>query len=426
MILHAPAQAKSMATTFLLDEVAQDLVQDQNSPRIKKLLVYACTHTWESDQKRLDQIKLQDLLLNLLAKDGTLELLQAHLNCVVGTLNKSAEYALVANTIIHRISKLYPEVEQVKKNCSNWKNYEEISRILEQDSEKIRIKKLLFLTCKNTWENDLSKLNQLSLLDLIQETHRLASTLENLNTVLVNLAKSLSKRVEYTAIAEKISQVMQPLYSTDPSTPVLGLPEATQALTPLLNGSVSRLAPEVQLALSEATQTLSGSISNPKILEQPEISNQPLHSEKPRANSSYRVIQPPRELADRFSLRLEIMQYTTPLRAKILLFSVLHEPFQHNAEYDSMLKSHELDELLRILIHTYKQFEDLESNLQSTAKALAEAEEYVQPCGVLLRAIKPFYASLEELKVDQDCNQIPTEIRSVEADSYELTKPEGC
>lgn len=102
--------------------------------------------------------------------------------------------------------------------------------------------------------------------------------------------------------------------------------------------------------------------------------------------------QPP--VVDMFELRQAVMRYTNPLRAKILLFSLLHSPYQFDrVEQGLLLKSYELDKLLERALQTYTQFTLLSAELQKTARQLEHPDDYRQTATAILRAIKPFYVS---------------------------------
>ncbi|NJO79622.1 MAG: hypothetical protein HC827_14655 [Cyanobacteria bacterium RM1_2_2] len=119
------------------------------------------------------------------------------------------------------------------------------------------------------------------------------------------------------------------------------------------------------------------------------------------------------------------MQDTNPLRAKILLFSLLHERYQGSAEHDAFLKSHELDDLLRAFFLSYRLYLEAENQLRGIAKSLAG--DYLQVAEAIIRAIQPFYTEVEsvsDLVVVMPAKIAPTEITSMKADTNEMTFPE--
>jgi hypothetical protein len=364
-----------------LDLVLQTLAQDPNLLRIKKLLIYACDQTWETDSDHISQADLRQLIERLLAIAPTLSHLQSYLKQLVRSLNKSKEYALVANGLITHLNKLYPE-SQTAQCPPAYPRFAQVAQELDQASDRLRIKKLLIFACKNTWETNSQAIDQIPTLELVQTIYQLTPTLPSLTIILSSLVQSLSKPTEYQQVAEKILQICQVLYQNSSSP------------TPTPPAPARKASPAAQPVQASAKPARKG-----------------------------------RDLSNLFDLRLELMRYTNPLRVKILLFSVLHEPLA--AEDDLLLKGHELDDLLRMLLKSYKQAIELESQLYSMANKLPEPAEYIQVASVLLRTIQPFYV--------QPANQPenPTPLRSLPAqprdeqtslagaqvDSHETTQP---
>jgi hypothetical protein len=99
---------------------------------------------------------------------------------------------------------------------------------------------------------------------------------------------------------------------------------------------------------------------------------------------------------DPFELRQAVMRYTNPLRAKILLFALLHQSHQpHHHDWSDqafLIKTYELDKLLERTLQTYSQFSELARQIQTTARQLEEPAEYRQTATALLQVLKPFYA----------------------------------
>ncbi|MBW4514163.1 MAG: hypothetical protein KME11_02930 [Timaviella obliquedivisa GSE-PSE-MK23-08B] len=329
------------------NEVAQDLAQEQNLVRIKKLLIYSCTQVWESDRQRLDQVSLLNLLQDLRAIAPTVEQLQSRLDFAVHSLSKAAEYTLVSNVIISRVGRLYPNMG-TQPGLASETMYRAIAQRLEQNVRSDRIKKLLFLACKGNWVTDPAQLAQVNLADLVRDLHGLTPSLITLQAVLESLVNTLSKRAEYALASNEISTAFQPLY-----------PEAMT---------------EIRTTLPER-----GATSLPAVAETQETSQS--------------VPSQAADLSNLFDLRLEIMRYTNPYRAKIVLFSLLHQPFSHSAEQESMVKIQTLDDLLRAMLETYK-LSEVQVQLLAVARNMEDAEDCVQAAHVILRAVKPFYAHL--------------------------------
>jgi hypothetical protein len=342
MILGASSPATPVTMLLPFDEVAQDLAQEQNLIRIKKLLVYICTQVWEGDRDRLNQVSLLNLLQDLRATAPTAEQLQSRLDIAVHSLSKAAEYTLVSSVIMRRVARLYPDMG-TRRGLAGEEAYGTIAQSLAENASGDRIKKLLLLACKNTWITDAAQLAKFNLVDLVRELHGLTPSLMTLQAVLESLVNTLSKRAEYTLAAHEICSAFQPLY--------------VEAVTEI------RTEARTEIVVVDSPST-------------------------PPA-ASHKVS----DLADLFNLRLEIMRYSNPYRVKIVLFSLLCQPFVSQAEHESMLKSYTLDDLLRSMIQSYK-LPELEIMLLNTARNLEDSEESLQAARAVLGAVKPFYAHL--------------------------------
>lgn len=346
------------------DAVVQDLEQNENLIRIKKLLVCVCKNTWETDHSKLANLSLQDLVQELLNFAPTLIQLKLVLGSIVKTLNKQVEYTLISNIIIHKIGKLYPDYQEPGSAIVS----QEIIRNLENHEYAIRIKKLLLCACRNIWETDLDQLNRLDLKILIQELFEIASSPEQLRVALDSIVKTLNKQAEYVLVAQVIIDQLGNLYPTVQE-------QVRQEQTQII---VKQPEPASQ-AQTEPTQKF----------------NSPQATEDCNIRREY----------DPFDLRLEIMKYTNPLRAKILLFSTLYTPFSLSEDDWLRLKSSSLDDLLQKLFHACSSLTQLKSRLYSTARNLEDAEQSAQAAGAIVQCIKPFYSVISE---DENLIQPPT------------------
>lgn len=212
----------------------------------------------------------------------------------------------------------------------------EVTTFLENHENSQRIKKLIFSICKNQWENDLNKIDQTPLPHLIQQLYNLHPSLDKLTQALNRTVKTLNKSKEYTLVAEVILHHFTPLYRIS----------------------------------EEPTQLLNYPAVNPAKL--------------PTAYNP-------------FHLRLAVMQFTNPLRAKILLFSVLNRPFQFNSQDWLDLKSIELDTLLLNVFRSCETLSQLEEKLKSTAQKVNHPEENLQSVGSILQSLTPLYSQRQDV-----------------------------
>ncbi|MEH1767681.1 MAG: hypothetical protein V7L27_27865 [Nostoc sp.] len=228
-----------------------------------------------------------------------------------------------------------------------------VTKHLEQHENSKRIKKLIYSACKNIWENDEETLDRFKLQELIQELYRLNPTINNLNYSLSKVVKTLNKQAEYALLASIISHEMQKLYITPD--------EATGIL---LNQSHQE----------EQTFYNSGQISSNSIDKSP--NNQTKHQ------------------YNQFDLRQNIMKYTNPLRAKIVLFSALYKKFAFNEEDWLKLKAEQLDDLLLRLFDTCPTIKELESKLNSAVISLGKPDENIQAASAIIQSMRGLYGNI--------------------------------
>lgn len=231
---------------------------------------------------------------------------------------------------------------------------------LEQHDKSLRIKKMLLCVCRNIWENDASKLASLSLQDLTKELCQLYPNIEELKASLYEVVKSLNKPKEYSLVANTIINYVSNLYS--------------------------QAGDETELISSQNIDSLA------RVDEPEEYCQPPLSLELCDRRRAY----------EPFDLRLEVMKYTNPLRAKILIFSTIEQLFTFNQEDWLSIKSKELDDLLLRLFQECTTIEQLKSRLCETAKCLRDPSESNQAAGAIIQALRPFYTQGQGLS-----NQTP-------------------
>ncbi|MEB3357865.1 MAG: hypothetical protein VKK04_14135 [Synechococcales bacterium] len=353
-----------------LDEAVRDISLAQHLPRIKKLLVYACTQQWESDPRQLAGYHLHDLLEALLHRAPTVERLQALLYQLTDCLSKPAEYTLIANLIIEQLRPLYEDgTESVTPVSHHFPVCEAIAHQLAQDPQALRVKKLLVLLCRSVWERDAQRLDCIPWESLVRELYQRAQTSDQLRAALNSAVRTLNKRTEYGAIARTILQACEPLYwdaansggeiRSNSAVPTTGIMEPAIAAT-------IDSAPPADAALPSPPASL--------------------------------VVKALDEL-DWFELRLEIMKYTNPLLAKQLLLAVLYpstakeqsnqSPANWQAAGWRTLREHDLGGLLRRFLLPGHSLAELETALVTAVQQLNAPHHYPQVAATLLRIIRP-------------------------------------
>lgn len=366
--------------------IARQLEQNADAIRIKKLILYTCKNWWESDLKRLSVVDLAKLVQELRQLNPTLDQLRAALKTLVETLNKKEEYVLVADLIIENMQELYaivPPAEEVTAILTPVQNAHpnplltEIAQKLEQDSNLIRIKKLMLSAARKSWQKDALAIHHADLKALICELWQSYPTSESLGTGLAAVVNTLNKPVEYALIAEAILREMNPLYLDrrpfgEPRGASHGFPVSQTAFTEQLPVKVSS-----EVIVSDLPQ-----LSRPSVMVAPPEAALPLS----RTQGAI----------DLFDVRLEIMKYANPLRAKILLFSVIYYDFAFRSQDWSNLKLYSLDGLLRSSTVVYQSLEELRIKLHETAQRLNQPDEFSDIATVIFKGLKPVYTSLQQ------------------------------
>ncbi|QLE47777.1 hypothetical protein FD724_06425 [Nostoc sp. C057] len=234
-----------------------------------------------------------------------------------------------------------------------------VTKHLEQHENSKRIKKLIYSACKNIWENDEETLDRFKLQELIQELFRLNPTTNNLNYSLSEVVKTLNKQAEYAIIANVIFHQMQKLYITpeEPTGIFLNKPHQEESTGIFLNQPRN----EEPISLDSIYKS-------------------------PNSQIKYQYNQ--------FDLRQNIMKYTNPLRAKIVLFSALDKKFTFNEEDWLKLKTQKLDDLLLKLFNICPTLRELESKLNSAVISLGKPDENIQAASAIIQSMRALYGDI--------------------------------
>ncbi|HEY9888852.1 MAG TPA: adenylate/guanylate cyclase domain-containing protein [Candidatus Obscuribacterales bacterium] len=368
------------------------LEQDPQIRRIKKLLFGTYQGVWENDPKVLAQFELLALLEKLHQRHHTLISLEKALQAMAAKLNHKTIYLAVTDTILSALEPVYYQAEDAttsreQTSLSQTRQcYRDIAHALTQHSDRLRIKKLLYAVIHNVWENDANKLALHTLEDLAIAVHRIAPAEADLSYHLERIIKRLNRPDRYTQLGLLISEAFHCLY---------GLPAET----------VLNAAEQTALEVSDGGQTMMLSNEGPQN-DEGLTSLTHWDSAPPEEQTSAAVTLPPppipagallgettklRDRANLFNLRLEIMRYTTPLRAKILLLSTVRSPFTATPQDWLTLKSKSLDDLIQDTFHYCKTFADLESKLTIMCHCVDNVGENIQAAGAILQAMKSFY-----------------------------------
>ena len=247
---------------------------------------------------------------------------------------------------------------------------DEVVRELEQDVNLSRIKKIIFFACKEFWENDPAQLASADVRILIEELCAKYSRLEDIEAVLNSIVSKVNKKTEYALVADLIVCQLSRLYEFEDFTK--------------LEVNISSFGGQESPAFEE-------------------------HFSSEVPSSEERARNP----GTLFDVRQKILQQTNPLRAKILIFSTLYHQFTFSDRDWLLLKTQELDNLLRQLFNVCTTLAELESQLYRTASNLDNRDENDQAASVIIKAMNPCYAKMQQ--------EEPHEAESSASEDYDQT-----
>lgn len=389
-----------------LDESVRILAVDSERIRIKKLLIYVCKSSWESDPYRLDYFDLYSLVRELLQLAPTRQQLRTRLETFVRTLSKTDEYMVIADRIYQNLEPFLGE-DLPQATEGDRQRYRSIALQLQQEPEQVRIKKLIYYACSQIWENDPAILSQLDLADLLETLHQQTITYDACAALLSSIVGTLNRYDVYYPIAQRIQILLRPIYEE-----AMGTGEQTEVMT---------------FAMS-APPDLSNKPTNMPIAAG-EVPPLPPPPPPPPPPPSFVATPAPKESVEDepddpaqpkvldfdnlMDARLQVMKYCNPLRAKMLLHAVLSsQPIREDPRDWSILKSNDLGELLRQTHEQFTSYAELDIKLGAVANCLDGGDRFTQVSQAILRALKPYYPS--------DSN-LPTPAKDADTDDSRTT-----
>ncbi len=266
-----------------------------------------------------------------------------------------------------------------------------IVKELEKDADSTRIKKVIYCACEGRWESDETKLEEINLKELIEELYQKTGNIETLDRRLSRIVSKVNKKTEYGLLAQRIIEKVGKLY-----------PEEEEDMT------IMESSPNWGIEGDSDRQT----VLKEKLIEEESYSRDP---------------------GKLFDVREKIMQGTNPLKAKILIFSTVEHQFNFGERDWLLLKTKNLDTLLRQIFNLCPSITDLESSLYSTANNFEDPDEYTQVANVIINALTLCYS--EEIIVPEseaqpektETSASETKRTNIESDSYfqegEMTMP---
>ncbi len=384
------------ASSDIIANIADDLIGLPEAKRAKKLVFYISQRYWESDFSIVDNCSFESLLETLYENNPTLEDLKALLYQAVNTLNRKGVYVKIAQYIYKRMAQIYTQSEHTTSSApSNQGNdlepelVDRISENIEYHEESPRIKKLIFAACKQYWENDINVIEMYDLRELLLELYELYPNPKRLKKALEKVVSSINRQNFYSFIADTIIGELTYLYKHEPIE--IRAEENEGEDTKLIKAKKSVSSPEVSNETQIALESLEEEPTPTK--EEESLSIKQGTDVEPSPIPEGQIL-PWLKVDSLFDLKQEIMQYTNPLRAKVILFYTVYQ-IEPSEQHWSIVRTCSLDDLLIKLFQQYgKEIKVVENNLLETANAHIEGlevEENVQTAIALVECIKHFY-----------------------------------
>ncbi|MGB3300317.1 MAG: adenylate/guanylate cyclase domain-containing protein [Phormidesmis sp.] len=233
-------EAVAPLTITPVNAALKALSEHPNSRRIKKLLYGTHQTAWENDFAKIEGVSLRLLLESLTERNDSLEDCRHSLYQIVSTLNRQEEYSQVAEVVLENLHDLYAlsgkesaPIESMGGTFSGQENepeesgflvkspidalHQDIADLLEQTPERVRMKKMLYCLCYDSWENDSDRILAMSTVALVSELYRQITTVQGLQNRLRTVLMRLNRKSKYAPIANQIFAECQILYPEDDS-----------------------------------------------------------------------------------------------------------------------------------------------------------------------------------------------------------------
>jgi predicted nucleic acid-binding protein len=156
-----------------LDQVTAELEGSVNINRMKKLLYFVVYGKWEVSETKLTDVKLKDLVREVIGLNYNLEQLEGLLKDICSKINKQVEYLAISGEIIQKIAPIYLETSEIISsagNSSNGSNGDSsIDNLLVSHQQAALLTRLYDVDEKKQVQNDLFEVR----LKLVQRTNPL-------------------------------------------------------------------------------------------------------------------------------------------------------------------------------------------------------------------------------------------------------------
>jgi hypothetical protein len=290
---------------------------------------------------------------------------------------------------------------------------QQVVNYLDKHQETVRIKKMLYCLCTSRWEKDTDYLDSINFQYLIEQIVREHSKLEQFRVLLQNLIKTVNKPKQYIAIAKVIYLAIGQLYpefnqehgvkaappAREPvSTPVADIPPTNSSVASAFQRAYAPEPSYVDNGVPSSFQRAYTPLATQAPIDDdvdesayetycaPDLSEEEFAADGAAPVEATGVPD-----YDPFALRQNVMSYTNPLRAKIILLIMLRPDFNFSSQSVSLLRDYQLDDLLLEIFKAYPTLSQMEEGLTFAVEQLVEVEEYGKAASGLLQSLVPLY-----------------------------------
>lgn len=381
-----------IVSSDIISSIAHDLSGSQEAKRAKKLIFYVSQRYWEADFAIVNNYSFEALLESLYENNPTLDDLKALLYQAVNTLNRKEVYVKIAKYVYQRMSPLYSEENSLPEENNNQSNefesdlLDRIAENIEYHEESPRIKKLIFAACKQYWENDINVIEMYDIKELLLELHQLYPNAKRLQKALESIVSTINRQNFYSFIADTIVGELTYLYKHDTIEANKETDNEQEEETQLIKAKTKPVeALPVTINQETDTETSEESQDDSDL----DLSGSMIAGDVPEGQ-----VIPWLKLENLFDLKHEIMQYTNPLRAKIMLFYAVYQ-IDISEQHWSIVRTCSLDDLLIRMFQQYgKDIKTIESHLMSVANSSIEGlepDDNAQTVSAIVESVKHFY-----------------------------------
>lgn len=339
----------------LLQQVVNYLDKHQEAARIKKMLYCLCTGRWEKDTEYLNSINFQYLIEQIIRENNTLDRFRILLQNLVKTVNKPKQYIEIAKVLYLAVGQLYPEFRQEHGGKVP------AAQQSVPDPSTATIDREVPLAFQRAYAPEPTQPISNGVPSALERAYAPAPTTQPTGN-------------------REVPSAFQRAYA----------PEPTQPSTNSVLSALDRTYTPSQTPQSDVAPVTQDEEVDESAYETYYDENFPADGQF-GSGQDYHEQRSEVPEYDPFSLRQNVMSYTNPLRAKIILLVMLHPSFNFSSQSVTTMREYQLDDLLLEVLQTYPTILQLEESMTCAVEQLVELEEYGKAATGLLQSLVPLY-----------------------------------